>query len=50
MAIQCQHCDDRPAIANISVIWIDNLNVENANVYLCMTCIDIRYPSGWVDE
>ena len=43
MAIRCQHCNDLPAIANVGIIWIDNTDVENANVYLCEDCIDIRY-------
>ena len=50
MAIQCEHCYDLPAIANVGIIWIDDRSVSNENVYLCSNCIDIRYPCVWKDD
>lgn len=41
--ITCQECDAKPANAIYSVMWIDNIDVENSSVYLCMDCADERY-------
>ena len=41
--IVCQECEALRANAIYSVIWIDNTDVENSSVYLCMECADKRF-------